>query len=50
MKKAKMPEKFEVLRAVREGLDSLEVNKGEEPKAWTKAVKTKLCEIGQDFR
>ena len=45
-----MPGKSEIMRVVREGLNSLEVNKGEGPEVWTKAVKTKLCEIGQNFR
>ena len=45
-----MPGKFEPMRAVRDGLDNLEV-----VKPWTtdtegtKAVKTKLCEIGREF-
>ena len=42
-----MPGKFEIMRAVREGLNSLEVNKGEGPEVWNKEVKTKLCEIGR---
>ena len=39
-----MPGKFETMRAVQKGLDNLEV-----VKPWTKAVKTKLCEIGREF-
>ena len=35
------------MRAVREGLDSLEVNRAASDTAWTRAVKTKLCEIGR---
>ena len=42
-----MPGKFEIMRAVCEGLNSLEVSKGEGPRVWGRAVKTKLCEIGQ---
>ena len=42
-----MPGKFEIMREVRKGLDSLEVGKSESNPIWTKAVKTKLCEIGR---
>ena len=44
-----MPGRFEIMRAVRKGLDSLEVAKGKSNTVWTKAVKTKLCEIGREF-
>ena len=37
------------MREVRKGLDSLEVGKSESNPIWTKAVKTKLCEIGREF-
>ena len=43
-----MPGKFEIMRAVREGLDNLEVVKPWTDTKGTKAVKTKLCEIGRD--
>ena len=47
-----MPGKFEIMRAVQKGLDSLtvalHVDEVEGDKVWTKAVKTKLCEVGQD--
>ena len=43
-----MPGKFEIMRAVREGLNSLEVAKDKSNTEWTKAVKTELCKIGQD--
>ena len=42
-----MPGKFEIMRAVQRGLNSLEVDKAESDTIWTKAVKTKLCEIGR---
>ena len=48
-----MPGKFEIMRAVQKGLDSLTVEldvdvvKGDGE--WTKAFKTKLCEIGRGF-
>ena len=45
-----MPGKFEIMRAVRDGLDNLEVVKPwTTDTEWTKAVKTKLCEIGREF-
>ena len=44
-----MPGKFEIMRAVREGLDNLEVVKPWTDTEGTKAVKTKLCEIGREF-
>ena len=42
-----MPGKFEIMRAVQDGLNSLEVDKAARDTVWTKAVKTKLCEIGR---
>ena len=42
-----MPGRFEIMRAVQKGLNSLEVDKAKSNTVWTKAVKTKLCEIGQ---
>ena len=42
-----MPEKYEIMRTVSEGLNSLTINPWGYAKA-TKAVKTILCEIGQD--
>ena len=41
-----MPGKYEIMCAVREGLNGLEVGTDKE---WTPAVKTKLCKIGQKF-
>ena len=42
-----MPDKDQIMRAIREGLDSLEVTTSDD---WTKVVLTKLCKIGKDFR
>ena len=44
-----MPGKSEIMRAVRDGLDNLEIDDPKGPTEWTKAVKTKLCEIGREF-
>ena len=44
-----MPGKSEIMRAVREGLGNLEVVKPWTDTEGTKAVKTKLCEIGREF-
>ena len=44
-----MPGKSEIMRAVREGLDNLEVVKPWTDTEGSKAVKTKLCEIGREF-
>ena len=44
-----MPGKFEIMRAVQKGLDSLEVGQSWTDKGWTPAVKTKLCELGRKF-
>ena len=43
-----MPGKFEIMRAVRDGFRSLEIDNPKGAQAWTEAVKTKLCEIGKD--
>ena len=44
-----MPGKFEIMRAVQDGLNSIRVDKSvESDEVWTKAVKTELCNIGQD--
>ena len=43
-----MPGKLEIMRAIRDGLRSLEIDNPKGVKAWTKAIKTKLCEIGKD--
>ena len=44
-----MPGKSEIMRAVRDGLDNLEIDNPEIGAAWGKAVKTKLCTIGRKF-
>ena len=44
-----MPGKSEIMRAVRDGLDNLEVDDPKGDTEWTKAVKTKLCKIGREF-
>ena len=44
-----MPGKFEIMRAVRDGLNSLEIDDPKGYAEWTKAVKTKLCQIGREF-
>ena len=44
-----MPGKSEIMRAVREGLDNLEVVKPWTDTEGTRAVMTKLCEIGREF-
>ena len=43
-----MPGKSEIMRAVQEGLNRLEIDDPKGNTEWTKAVKTKLCEIGKD--
>ena len=43
-----MPGKFEIMRAVRKGLNSLEVGEGKNGTVWTTVVKTELCKIGRD--
>ena len=44
-----MPGKYQIMRAIRKGLDSLEVTTSDGNPAWTKAIETKLCEIGRSF-
>lgn len=44
-----MPENSEIIRAVRKGLDSLNIRKATPTGRWTKAVKTELCRIGRNF-
>ena len=44
-----MPGKSEITRAVRDGLDNLEIGDPKGDTEWTKAVKTKLCTIGREF-
>ena len=44
-----MPVKFEIMRALCEGLNSLEIDKPESRTEWNKAVKTELCKIGRRF-
>ena len=44
-----MPGKFEIMRAVQDGLDNLEIDDPRGDTEWTKAVKTKLCKIGREF-
>ena len=44
-----MPYKEQIMRAVREGLDSLELTTSDGNAVWTKVIATKLCEIGQGF-
>lgn len=41
-----MPGKQQIMRAIREGLDSLELTPTDD---WTKAILTRLCEIGRGF-
>ena len=41
-----MPGRFEIMRAVQRGLDSLEIATNGE---WTEAVETELCRIGRSF-
>ena len=40
-----MPGKFEIMRAVRDGLDSLALDTAARDREWTPVVKAKLCEI-----
>ena len=39
----------EIMRTIQEGLNRLAVDRASSDAAWTRAVKTKLCEIGRDF-
>jgi len=45
-----MPGKFEIIRAVKEGLDRLEteIDTGALDREYTEAIETVLCEIGRD--
>ena len=45
-----MPGKSEIMSAVRDGLDNLEIDDPKGDTEWTKAAKTKLCKIGREFR
>ena len=45
-----MPGKFEIMHAVREGLNNLKIDNLESTRKWTRAVKTELCEIGRSSR
>ena len=47
-----MPDKDQIMRAIREGLDSLELTTSDGNSVWTKAIATKLCKIGKgsDFK
>ena len=44
-----MPGKFEIIRAVQKGLDSIPIPAGAGNEKWSRAVKTKLCKIGRGF-
>ena len=44
-----MPEKIEIMRAVQESLNKIEVAKHESDKVWTRKVKTELCKTGKRF-
>ena len=44
-----MPGKFEIMRAVQKGLDSIPIPAGAGNKKWTRAAKTELCKIGRGF-
>lgn len=44
-----MPGRFEIMRAVKKGLDSLETATAAHKSEWTKDVGTKLCGIGRKF-
>ena len=44
-----MPGKFEIMRAVRDGLDKLEIDNPEDNAAWFPVIATKLCKIGREF-
>ena len=43
-----MPGKFEIMRAVQKGLDSLPITADAAHGKWNPAVKTELCKIGRD--
>ena len=44
-----MPGKFESMRAVQKGLDSIPIPAGAGNEKWSRAVKTELCKIGRGF-
>lgn len=44
-----MPENSKIIRAVKEGLNSLNIHKAAPTGRWTKAVKSELCSIGRNF-
>lgn len=44
-----MSENSEIMRAVKEGLDSLRFDTAALDSEWTKAIKTELCRIGRSF-
>ena len=46
-----MPNSFNIIHAVRRGLDDLQVDAAESNVVWTQAIKTELCRIGRrEFR
>ena len=40
---------YHIMRAIQEGLDGLEITTSDSNPVWTKAIATKLCEIGRGF-
>ena len=44
-----MPGKFEIMRAVRDGLDNLEIAADAPPRDWFLVIATKLCDLGRKF-
>ena len=42
-----MPNSFNIIHAVRRGLDDLQVDGAESNVVWTQAIKTELCRIGR---
>ena len=45
-----MLDSFEIIHAVRDGLDNLQVGAAESNVVWTKAIKTELCRIGRSCK
>ena len=45
-----MLDSFEIIHAVRGGLDNLQVGAAESNVVWTKAIKTELCRIGRSCK
>lgn len=43
-----LPEKLEIKRAIRDGLDDINRPEPENDTAWTRAILTKLCQIGRN--